>query len=286
MPTKKEKIKTFELPKRKVIVKPIERNNWLPKGHEANFKVENAKDLFTTGLTPSGKIKCPLNSDEREFIESALEEDLSPNLKPKDNFWVRRSVSLNKEHKLLDLSDPEDYIDYKILLENKNIVAPSGSDKNKKLTYRYSIESLEYEEEKTAKRSSIRKSAYSILNDLDKKGIDYKKDFLSVLFEQGNISKRVDKNISLAKLDSELDKIAETRPSLIVEVKEDKDFELKVFFNKARACKAIVMDGTTILSKDRSFMGKNTKEALNWLKNPENNNEYVVMQQVVAEYKG
>ena len=46
------------------------------------------------------------------------------------------------------------------------------------------------------------------------------------------------------------------------------------------------MDGTTILSKDRSFMGKNTKEALNWLKNPENNNEYVVMQQVVAEYKG
>ena len=45
--------------------------------------------------------------------------------KKENNYWSNRQVRLLKQDNILDLSDPEQYIKYKILLANKDDIAPS-----------------------------------------------------------------------------------------------------------------------------------------------------------------
>ena len=69
-----------------------------------------------------------------------------------DNYWENNMVRLTKQDNILDLSDPEQYIKYKILLANKNFIAPSLEilTDYPKATYQFVI-IAEGEETKTAK---------------------------------------------------------------------------------------------------------------------------------------
>ena len=80
----------------------------------------------------SGVFVNVLTDSEKEYLEAALGlESGAMNVYNKvDNFWSNATeggmsgVRLGKIDTRLDLSDPMDYIRYKILLANKDIVAP------------------------------------------------------------------------------------------------------------------------------------------------------------------
>jgi hypothetical protein len=108
-------------------------------------------------LRSTGHYKNVLTGDEKEYLEEALGLDynaLSVYNRNGNNYWDTYKVEITKDGLHLDLSDPEDYIKYKVLLANNEIVAPSVKERQDrpKMTYRFEIvnetEELDMEDEK------------------------------------------------------------------------------------------------------------------------------------------
>lgn len=88
---------------------------------------ETAVKIFTVPLLRSGTYKNVLTNDEKDFLESIM--DLPKNTlsvyNKVDNYWANYTVRLSKNDSYLDLTSPEDYIKYKVLLANEDLIAPS-----------------------------------------------------------------------------------------------------------------------------------------------------------------
>ena len=173
-PTKKEQTKEIESNKQipinclrneRVIVRYLPRvtgiwgNN--PKHVLAGGMSENASRVYVVPrLASSGMYVNVLTDSEKSFLEEAmgLEYNALSIYKKTDNFWDDSNesgigkVRLTKQDNYLDLSIPEDYIKYKILLANKDSIAPSLQvlQDTPKATYKFVI-IREGEETKTAK---------------------------------------------------------------------------------------------------------------------------------------
>lgn len=110
---------------------------------------DNATRTYTVPLLRSGALCDVLTKDEKAFLEEYM--GLEPNAlsvyKKENNFWDTSNdegvskVILHKHDNHLDLSNPVDYIKYKILLANKERIAPSIKElqDNPKATYEYVI---------------------------------------------------------------------------------------------------------------------------------------------------
>lgn len=121
---------------------------------------ENAIKIFTVPRLSSGMFVNVLTDDEKAFLEyiMKLEVNALSVYKKNDNFWDDSNdngiskVRLTKQDNYLNLADPEDYIRYKILLANKNYIAPSleALQDSPKASYQFVIIS-EGDETKNAK---------------------------------------------------------------------------------------------------------------------------------------
>lgn len=120
----------------KIIVRHIAKQTGLvkdPKHVLYGGMAENAKRVFTVPLLRSGLLCDVLTKDEKNYLEYIM--GLEPNAMSvhnrKNNFWSTANedgistVTLYKHDNILDLSSPTDYIKYKILLANKDRIAPS-----------------------------------------------------------------------------------------------------------------------------------------------------------------
>lgn len=174
--TKKEQTKEIESNKQipinclrneRVIVRYLPRvtgiwgNN--PKHVLAGGMSENASRVYVVPrLASSGMYVNVLTDNEKSFLEEAmgLEYNALSIYKKTDNFWDDSNesgigkVRLTKQDNYFDLSIPEDYIKYKILLANKDSIAPSLQvlQDTPKATYKFVI-IREGEETKTAKNN-------------------------------------------------------------------------------------------------------------------------------------
>ena len=94
---------------------------------------ENAVRTYVVPRLKSGIYKNVLTNAEKECLEEVMQ--LEPNAlsihKKVNNFWDDSNdqgvnkVALHKHDNILDLSNPVDYIKYKILLANNDLIAPS-----------------------------------------------------------------------------------------------------------------------------------------------------------------
>ena len=106
--------------------------------------MDGSKITLCVPMLRSGQYKNVLTDTEKDFLEEALGLDYNALsvYKRENNFWDNYTVELDgKEGLHLNLNDPEDYIKYKVLLANNDIVAPSVQDRidRPKNTYRYEI---------------------------------------------------------------------------------------------------------------------------------------------------
>lgn len=116
------------------------------KGHVMyGGRADGAVDkLCVPMLRSTGAYKNVLTNDEKDFLEEALGLDYNALsvYKKEDNYWDNYYVRIDTKNGLhLDLSDPEDYIRYKVLLANTELVAPSVQERldRPKATYLYEI---------------------------------------------------------------------------------------------------------------------------------------------------
>ena len=100
-------------------------------------------------LNSTGMYVNVLTNEEKNYLEFAmgLEENALSIYRRNDNFWDDSNergigrVVLHKQDNYLDLSNPSDYIKYKILLANKDKIAPSHQEleDRPKATYEFEI---------------------------------------------------------------------------------------------------------------------------------------------------
>jgi len=107
-------------------------------------KADGATDTFVVPvLRSTGKYKNILTNAEKDFLEQMLGLDYNALsvYRTENNYWDDFKVTLTKEGIHLDLSDPEDYIRYKVLLANSELVAPSVQERldRPKATYLYEL---------------------------------------------------------------------------------------------------------------------------------------------------
>ena len=156
-----------------VIVRHINKQTGLvtdPKHVLYGGMAENARRTFTVPLLRSGLFYDVLTKDEKDYLEHIM--GLEPNAlsiyNKVDNFWSTANtkgistVTLTKQDNKLDLSIPTDYIKYKILLANKDRIAPSitALQDTPKATYEFVIISDE-ETTKVAKYNmSVKMQCY------------------------------------------------------------------------------------------------------------------------------
>jgi hypothetical protein len=147
----------------RVIVRHIPKERGMvtnPKHVLFGGMAENASRTFVVPRLSSGMYVNILTDSEKAFLEEimGLEYNALSIYKKVDNFWDDSNengisrVRLTKQDNFLNLADPEDYIKYKILLANKDFIAPSlqALQDTPKVTYQFVIIS-EGDETKNAK---------------------------------------------------------------------------------------------------------------------------------------
>lgn len=120
----------------RVVVRFIPKQTTLvsnPKHVLYGGMAETATRTFVVPKLTSGLFVNVLTKQEKDFLEEimGLEHNALSIYRKEDNFWDDSNdgniaeVKLNKQDNYLDLSNPRDYIKYKILLANKDFIAPS-----------------------------------------------------------------------------------------------------------------------------------------------------------------
>ena len=147
----------------RIIVRHVPKESGMvtnPKHILFGGMAENAVRTFVVPRLSSGMFVNVLTDSEKAYLEEimGLEFNALSIYKKVDNFWDDSNesgiskVRLTKQDNYLNLADPEDYIRYKILLANKNYIAPSLQvlQDMPKATYQFVIIS-ENDESKTIK---------------------------------------------------------------------------------------------------------------------------------------
>lgn len=125
---------------------------------------EGAIKMYTVPMLQSGQYVNVLTNDEKAYLEEVmgLEYNALSIYKKENNYWDNFFVRLTKQSVYLDLSNPDDYIKYKVLLANKDFIAPSlqALEDNRKATYQFVLVQEGEETSKANKNMSYTMQCY------------------------------------------------------------------------------------------------------------------------------
>ena len=215
---------------------------------------ENSFRVFVVPKLRSGAFVNVLTDEEKTCLEEVmgLEYNALSSLKKVDNFWDDSNpngisqVRLTKQDNYFDLSDPVDYIKYKILLANKDYIAPSLSAVTDmpKATYQFVIIS-EGDETKTAKdnmSSTMRcyKEFGKIENDIDT---------LRVIIESIE-GKPTAKTSKLEALQAKVNNLIQANSKLFLKIITDPYLSTKVLIKQAIEAGVIASRGSYLYVRE------------------------------------
>ena len=131
---------------------------------------EGSKKVFVTPRLRSGQYVNVLTDSEMAYLEyiMRLEPGALSIYKKEDNFWDDSNdrgigrIELFKQNNYLDLSDPIDYIKYKVLLANKDRICPSLQEleRRPKATYQYVIVNEDTETQMNLSKNDAKRQSY------------------------------------------------------------------------------------------------------------------------------
>lgn len=234
----------------RIIVRHIPRQSNMvqnPKHVLYGGMAENAIRVFVVPRLSSGKFVNVLTNDEKDYLEHIM--GLEPNAlsihKREHNFWSDGNpegiskVTLKKQDNFLDLSDPNDYIKYKILLANKDFIAPSldALESHPKATYQYVI-IAEGEETKSAK--SVMGNTMMCYKEYGK--IEDNADYLRLIIETLD-GRPVAATSKLEFLQTKINDLIQANPKSFLKVITDKMLPTKVLIKQAIAAGIITKRG-------------------------------------------
>lgn len=240
---------------------------------------EGSTRTFVVPMLSSGRYVNVLSNAEKDFLENYM--GLEPNAlsiyRKNNNFWDDSNeagiskVTLRKQDNFLDLSNPNDYIKYKILLANKDFIAPSMKELEDfpKATYQFVI-IAEGEETKTAKKNmTILMQCYTLYGK-----IEDDVDALRVVIETLT-GVTVHKNTKKDFLQTKINDLIQSNSKMFLKVASDPLLPTKVLIRKSIEAGTIVKRGNQYYIKEGSIpmcdAGEPTLNvASQWLNLPKN----------------
>ena len=264
----------------KVKVMPIKRSSdWLSENADSLFMNTGAKvEYVTPRLQRSGTLVDPLadlTEDQKLIVAKQLgfkdTDGLNVMKKEKENFWINRAVSLDKNGIFLDLSSISDFINYKILEVNGESIAPSWEERYNKGTFKFALVFEEEESKMKNLKIDTKKEAYILFGKIDG-SVKKLSDVLWIHYLTNKEGKRLPLNPTLEYLRGEVGRIIEERPGEFMSIVSDTNFETKALIQKAINLGLIQRDGQMfrIFGEDTS---KNTLDGLiDFLLDERNNN--------------
>ena len=254
----------------RVIVRHIPKETGIvtnPKHILFGGMAENAVRTFVVPKLSSGMFVNVLTDSEKAFLEEVmgLEYNALSVYKKVDNFWDDSNdsgisrVRLTKQDNYFNLADPEDYIRYKILLANKDYIAPSlqALEDFPKATYQFVI-IAEGEESKVAKDNMSNtmkcyKEYGKVENDID---------VLRVIIETID-GRPTSSSNKLEFLQAKNNNLIQADSKLFLKVITDPYLETKVLVKKAIEAGLIVNKGNYLyLRSDGSPLCENNEEPI------------------------
>lgn len=228
---------------------------------------ENATRSFVVPrLSKTGMFKNVLTDSEKTFLEKAmgLEINALSIYKKENNFWDDSNpngigrVKLHKQDNYLDLSIPEQYIQYKILLANKDFIASSMEEleERPKATYQFVIISEGAEAQKNLSKMDITMECYTEYG-----AVKRDKNTLKTIIEQ--LEKRpISPNVELGFLQNKVNEYIQIDPRKFYTVITDEYLPAKVLVKRAVEAGLVgTKNNTYYLRKDGSPLCEMNEES-------------------------
>lgn len=262
----------FSLPNEVITVKFIPRKKGMaanvPENHIiAGGMIGEAIRKYKAPLQRNGSIANALTNEEKEFLEDATGLELSIY----KDFWINYSVTLMKDstNNKLDLSNPMDYISYKLLLTLKNDIAPTWEQRNDKLTYDFVITKGGEEHKDKKRQYDSKKEAFKQYGKIE----DDKDILIGVLKLLTN--KPISKDSTLDWIQGQVEEKIDNMPSVFLDVITDASFNTKILVNKGTEYGVIVKTGNKYATVDGLELSEADElptfdNAVRYLDNPRN----------------
>lgn len=241
----------------RICVKHIPKQSGMITNHKHVLyggMAETAKRTFTVPLLKSGAFADVLTKKEKDFLEHilGLEANAMSVYKTNNNFWSTANtngisnVTLFKQDNFLDLSDPTDYIKYKILLANKDFVAPSlqALQDQPKATYEFVIISDTEKTKIATSKMSYKKQCYKELGK-----VEDNIDIMRLIIETID-GRPTAKSTKLDVLQTKADDLIQANAGLFLKVITDPLLSTKVLIKKAVEAGIIANRGNYLYLRD------------------------------------
>lgn len=218
----------------RVIIKHVPKETGIvrdPKHILYGGMAEGAVRWFTVPRLTSGMYVNVLTNAEKVCLEEimGLEYNALSIYNKVDNFWDNYQVRLTKQDNILNLSDPDDYIKYKVLLANKDLVAPSLQDleDRPKATYQFVVIHENEESQASKKKMNATMQAYMEFGKIQDNA-----DILRIIIETID-GRPTSKNSKIEFLQEKVGKLIQADAKLFVRVATDPLLSTKVLIKKA-----------------------------------------------------
>ena len=267
----------------KICVRYVPRQSHMvtdPKHILYGGMADDAVKTFVVPKLTTGTYVNVLTNSEMAFLEEYLGMDkgtLSV-YKKQDNFWSDANpqginkVRLRKQDNYLDLSVPEDYIRYKILLANKDFIAPSiqALEDKPKATYQYVIIAGSEQVSSAKKNMDITRECYMEFGKIEK---DVETLMTVVELLDG---RNVAPNTSIDFLHTRIDAFIQSNPKSFLKTVKDETLPTKVLIRRSINTGGIIKRGDYLyLKSDGKPLCEDKEEpvlstAVKFLNNPRN----------------
>jgi len=227
-----------------------------------------------------------LTEEERKELEEALNlaaGSLLTNAR-NNNYWREFKVTLDKNGRVLDLSDPEDFLAYKVLSKT-NSIAKSKDDINV-LVHDFYMVTEEQEQEADNKLTDRYEEANNLYSKISKSD----KNMTNVLRLLG---RKIAPDANSKWLRSELVKIINQREFLagvkgmddFIAVAKDPNFDIKVIIIDALEIGEIFIEGTSYKLRSGDTIGLDLDQAIAFMKSPKNQATRLLIEERIKSNK-
>lgn len=198
---------------------------------------ENAVRTYTVPKMSNGIYKNPLTDSEKKFLENYM--GLQDNaLSVYKDYWDNYFVRIPKSGLRLDLSDPSDYISYKVLLLNYNRIAPNVQAlKDPRASYEFVLTSDNADVEMAKTRIQLKADCYKWMG---KHEDDY--ELIKTVVELLE-NRKVSPNSNLKFLQVQIGNLIEQDSEKFIKVVNNPMLSTQVLISKAIAAHIIVKQG-------------------------------------------
>lgn len=260
------------LENKKVSVKVVEKyRTGFNKGSDGSTLYTGCKLVYQAPTNQNDRLIPILTEQEQRWFEEKMglsSGSLAFNNKEK-SYWKDFKITLDKKGKLLDLSDLEDNLAYRVLKVSNSVA--NSKDAINVLQHTFYMVTEEEENEADNKLSDRYEEAsklFSVVSKSDKK----MRNVLRLL------GKTVPVEASNKWLKAELVKIIEQKAKILgqlnmddfIRVANDKELDNRIFILDAVSIGEVTIDGSTYKLRAGDLIGYDFDQALAFFNNPKN----------------